>query len=73
MFVGSPRVFLAIVIPLIIFVAYASISILKIREEVVSLWEELMRRDPIYEKVPPIVVFGILASIASIVALLLTW
>jgi len=32
-----------------------------------------MRKDPIYERVPPIVVFGIVAIIASTIALILTW
>jgi len=32
-----------------------------------------MREKPIYERVPPIVVFGIVAIIASIIALILTW
>jgi len=34
---------------------------------------ELMSKNPIYERVPPIVVFGILMCAASIIALILTW
>jgi len=55
------------------FIIYAIYSILKIQEEIKSIWGELMRKDPIYERVPPIVVFGIVAIIASIIALILTW
>ena len=34
---------------------------------------ELMRKEPIYERLPPMIVFGIVAIIASLRALILAW
>ena len=72
-FLRYPLAFLTIAVAATLFTSYALYSIFKIQVEVKSIWEELMRKDPIYERLPPIVVFGILMCVASIIALILTW
>ncbi len=72
-FVKRVEVFLVITLIMSAFTIYAAYNLFRIQREVRYLWEELMARDPIYERIPPIAVFGILAAIASIIALLLTW
>ncbi|RLG83885.1 MAG: hypothetical protein DRO39_08085 [Thermoprotei archaeon] len=73
LFVRYTEMFIVIATVIGASIVYAVYSLFKIQKEIRRVWEELMKEDPIYERIPPIAVFGVLALVASIIALLLTW
>ncbi len=71
-FARFPQLFLAIVIGDAILALILSIQILKLRNRIESLWEEVMRDPERWTK--PWWLIGVAAIfVASIVAILLTW